>query len=149
MAASSEFYATTAQIIPVLVLLFAVQNRETLTTRSFPGHASSDVLVGLSVCMIGLILGEAAALAGLLGVDSTWWPFLIVGSIGIAVQQVITPFIKASRKKLVAEAKGDAEYWSLREDRITTYFSVVLSYIAQYVPMAITLVAAILLLPRF
>ena len=138
MAASNEFYATTAQIIPVLLPLFAVQNPGALTARISRKQSATDELFGLVATVVALVIDESAALAGLLGVERDWFPLVIIVALGVSVQTVVGPYVNANRQTLYSEAKSDQDYRGLRSNRVTTYFALTLSYGAQYAALIAT-----------
>ena len=148
VVAPTEFYATTAQIIPVMLLLFAVQNRETLVARVTSNQTDTDVLFGLSLIIIALLVGESAALAGLLGVEQSWFVPVILVALGLSVEVLVNPYVNASRGTLYRGAKEDSQYWSVRGNRITTYVTLALSYLTQYSPGFLTVVSLLFWLLR-
>lgn len=66
-------------------------------------QAGSDVLFGITLTIGALVFAEAAAMAGLLGINWFWQPLAIILGIGLSFQYTVGPYIKLNRQKLYRE----------------------------------------------
>lgn len=100
MIPSDEFYSTAAQIVPVLLLLLAVENRTLLTRRTYAQQAASEILFVAAAVLGFLMLAECAAIAGLLGSDLRWLPAAVICGLGVGFHTVIAGYVGPVRKEL-------------------------------------------------
>jgi hypothetical protein len=140
MKSHTDFYSAAATIIPVLFLVFAVQNTDVLRVKITRQQSSRDVLFGMAFTMIILTLGEASALAGLLGLDNLLTLALIIFGVGISVEQVVVVYLTGEAKKLLDEAKSE-ESWSDPFNKYLTYQAICLTYLAMALPILVTFAA--------
>jgi hypothetical protein len=132
MMTSSEFYSTSAQVIPTLLLVFAIQNRNILTQPSHATHTHSDVLLGALMTVTALLLGEAASIAGLLGVNWSGQAIIVIAGIGLSLHFILGSYVKEARREALRKAQLDERYWSSAGNRITTRIIVGLAYVIEW-----------------
>jgi hypothetical protein len=85
-----DFYSTTAQVIPTIVLTYAVERRFTEADPDRPSYAG---LLFVPICFAFLISGEAAAIAGAAGVGNVWGVRLIIIALGLGAFLIVGTFM--------------------------------------------------------
>jgi predicted CDP-diglyceride synthetase/phosphatidate cytidylyltransferase len=138
----ADFYATSATVIPIFFLLFAVQNTDVLRVKITQRQKTSDMLWGMAVTVILLTLAEAAALAGLLGMNNMLNLQLIVWSIGLSVEQIVFGYLAGQSKKLLEEMKTDEEYLNNAFSRLYVRHVIWTTRSAMVLPLLITFTAS-------
>jgi hypothetical protein len=146
MTSHADFYFATATIIPVLFLVFSVQNREFWSKEIYENQAESDILLGLGVIVGGLTCAEALALAGLLGFHSSFSVAVIILGIGSSTQWIATSALRGRPKKILEDLRSNKAVW-VRE-RIGTYFDIWVARIAISVPGIISVIGAAIVLAK-
>jgi hypothetical protein len=146
MGSHTDFYVTTATIIPVLLLVFAVQNRELLLQNITKAQVKSDVLLGIGTIIAVLTLAETAALAGLLGLQSSPSVAVIIFGIGGATQWMASSSLRGRPSKLLEELKNDEKFRESRAERRGVYFDIWVARILISLPAIITIIAIIIVL---
>ena len=102
----SAFYSTTAQIIPVFILVFVIENRQVLTGKVTGTQTPGDVLLGLTITVAALVTGETAAVLGLLGIDSSFSPLIITFALITSLEMVTRSFLRDARNTLGTAARS-------------------------------------------
>jgi hypothetical protein len=138
----TNFYIATATIMPILFILFAIQNTDILRVRVSRGQVSSDRLLGVAVSVGLLIIAESAALAGLLGFQSMWFVELSIIGLGFSFTAITSSYLVKQIKETVIEMKADPS-WKLREERVITRMIIYLTILIAALPGIITIVACI------
>jgi hypothetical protein len=133
----TNFYIVSATVIPVLFLVVIIQNVDVLQAKLTPEQVPSDTLLIMAVATIILICGESAALAGLLGFQSTWSVELAILGLGFPVQVITSSYLRGQAKKTLNAMKAH-ESWKTRLERIITYTAVWLTRVAIWLPTVIT-----------
>jgi hypothetical protein len=89
-AVSPDFWATTAQVIPALLLAYVLEDRYTTPSESAPRSVATLFVAPT----IGLgLTGEFLALRGLLGDGGPWSARLIIGAIGLLSCLIVGAFV--------------------------------------------------------
>lgn len=90
MPVSADFWSTTAQVIPALLLTYVVEREYTKPSESAP--RSIGTLFVAATMGLGL-LGEFLALRGLLSDGGTWSARLVVLAIGLLCWLIVGSFM--------------------------------------------------------
>jgi hypothetical protein len=146
MTSRADFYFATATIIPVLFLVFSVQNREFWSREIYENQAESDILLGLGILVGGLTCAEALALAGLLGFRSSFSVAAIILGIGGATQWIATSSLRGRPKKILEDLRRDKAVWA--RERIGAYFDIWVARIAISLPGVLSIIGAIIVVAK-
>jgi hypothetical protein len=87
---AADFYSTTAQVIPTIVLTYAIERRFTSTDPDRPSFAG---LLWVPLSLALLVAGEGAALAGAAGAATVWGARLIVVALGFGSFLIVGYFV--------------------------------------------------------
>jgi hypothetical protein len=146
MSSHTDFYSTAATIIPIFFLALAVQNRELLSQKITERQVASDVLFGAGVFIGFLTVSEAAALAGLLGLESSISIALIIFGIGLVIQLMAFLAIRGRPGKLLEELRKDEALWANAKERRSVYNDIWWTRIFIFLPAVITITGIALVL---
>lgn len=116
------FYATAAQVIPVLFLALVIEQRvwDPKEHRLFGLFATHKVRYSGSLLVIGslidLALGESLALLGVSGHDSTVARLLVWNAVGLAGMLLLLPPVAWATVNLIPSRNADLliELWGIR-----------------------------------
>lgn len=89
-AVPPDFWATTAQVIPTLLLAYVLEERYTTPSRSAPRPVATLFVVAMIAT--GLT-GEFLALRGLLGDGGSWSARFVVGATGALSCLIVAVFV--------------------------------------------------------
>lgn len=143
----TNFYIATATIIPVLYVVFAIQNTDILRSKAISKQAAPDALLNTSASLSLLVIAESAALAGLLGFQSIFFVALSILGLGFSFMAISISYLGKQIEKTLTETKAD-ESWNYRTERITTYIAVWLTGFVMVLPGIIAITAAVIILYR-
>jgi hypothetical protein len=90
MSFGPEFYSTTAQVIPTVLLTLVVERR---FLQREPEQNPAASLAWVTFVMGSLMLGEAAALAGIAGHGNPWYARAIVIALGLGGFHLVGYFL--------------------------------------------------------
>lgn len=147
MTSHTDFYSTTATIIPVLFLVFAVQNRELLVQHITKEQAESDVIITMGLIIAVLTLAEAAALAGLLGLQTSLSVVIVILALGGTIQWIASSALRGRPSKLLAEL-ADKPLWADNKARRGVYFDIWAARALISLPTIITIMTIIVVLDK-
>jgi hypothetical protein len=146
VSSHTDFYSTTATIIPIFFLAFAVQNRELSSQNITNRQVTSDILLGAGLVIGSLTVAEAAALAGLLGLQSSISIALIIFGIGLVVQLMAFLAIRGRPGEILEELQKDEASWANAKKRRGVYYDIWWARIFIFLPAVITIIGMTLVL---
>lgn len=115
LTANDDFFSTTAQIIPVVILALVVEDRYVRRHALIPPKWTAFLQ---SAIMSVLTAGEVAALAGVLGYRNLATVALVLGVLGFSGAQLVLPIVYHNLSTATAPATT--------ADRILTVVSTLL-----------------------
>jgi hypothetical protein len=115
LTANDDFFSTTAQIIPVVILALVVEDRYVRRHALIPPKWTAFLQ---SAIMSVLTAGEVAALAGVLGYRNLATVALVLGVLGFSGAQLVLPIVYHNLSRATAPATT--------ADRILTVVSTLL-----------------------
>lgn len=108
MTVDPAFYATAAQTLPVLFLVFAVQHRELLFAQEEERTPSLAEGWQALLMIAALLLGEAAALSGVVGNGGPGHVRAIVLALAWSFLLIILPLVLKVLRAIPSAVQGSA-----------------------------------------
>jgi hypothetical protein len=138
MTGYTDFYSTTATVIPVLFLVFSIQNREFFLKTFYEKQAPSDLLFGMAWIVGSLSCAEMAALAGLLGYEWAISLIIIIIAIGGSLIVLAYSFLNELTTDVVKSYKAHREWHTSKRWRFGVYSVTWMARIAILLPFILT-----------
>jgi hypothetical protein len=139
-----ELYTVGGGVIPTLLLTFAVERRFTEFDSATPPVVR---LLWVPFVSLSLVIGEAAALAGVAGHPNRWFAALVVLAIGFGFWLIVGYFVFDANASALRSVGPDIDaatsVTSVAATGLAGGCGTMIALVAGFAPMVLALVAAV------